>query len=202
MDFPKVSIIVIQTREKWIDAAMQSIERQLYPNLEIIQIDNMEKKKTIGECWNIGVEKAEGKYCFFMGDDDMISPDYITTLVAFIETAPVGHSMKGATTYLTAFEDKKTYQIPVKIYPTGMFQRKYLLTHKFDEKLKKRVDTEFYKKYGRDILGLCYWHFGYFYRQHDNMVSGKSVKFVKKKKKEKNKQKLMVEPKVVKGKAK
>lgn len=170
---------MIHTRDDYLKGAIKSIEDQAYPNVELIQVENMDKKKTIGKCWNVGVEKATGEWCFFLGDDDQITPDYLMSLMIFVKTvAPP--EMKGVTSYLTAFDTKKSVQVPVKIYPTGMFEREYLIENPFDEELKKRVDTAYYKSGAEEVAGICQWHFGYYYRQHDDMVSGRSVKFMDK----------------------
>lgn len=195
-NLPKISVIMIHSRDKWLKSAIESVERQIYPNMELIQIENMDKKRTIGKCWNIGVEKAEGDYCFFMGDDDQITPDYLMCLMTFIKTVPKKSKMRGVTSYLTAFDEEQKKQVPVKIYPTGMFEKKYLEENPFNEKTKKRVDTKYYKDHAENVAGICYWHYGYFYRQHDNMLSGRSVRFTDKKNAEIKNGKFSTKPKL------
>jgi hypothetical protein len=62
--------------------------------------------------------------------------------------------------------------------PTGMWLRKWLLDYPFNENLKKLVDTELIERAQQEsfiILTIPY-HYGYFYRQHDKMVSGNKLK--------------------------
>lgn len=177
---PKVSYIMILTRQnskpQWVKEAMNAIKGQYYPNKEIVTIDNEKKDKSIGKCWNMAVKKATGTYCLFVGDDDKMTPEYTMSLViTILNRRAKGDEKYGVTSYLTLFDTEEQVAGQGKKYPTGMWDRQYLLTNKFDESLKKMIDTDFYKKHSEAAL-IASWHFGYFYRQHDNMVSGRNIK--------------------------
>ena len=68
-----ISVVMIDSRSDkhpdWVQVAVQSIERQNV-EVELVVVNNIGRKRTIGECFNLGVEDATGEYCFFIGDDD------------------------------------------------------------------------------------------------------------------------------------
>lgn len=172
-----VSIIVIQTRQgKYFDEAMKSLSEQIYKNTEIILIENLDFGKTIGKAWNEGVRKAKGEYCFFFGDDDLLSEDYLLSVVALMENN-LDNGIIGITTMLTAFRDDSNEVARFNRYPTGMFKTSYLLENPFDETLQNKVDTEYHSRLGSKghKVAIANWHFGYFYRQHDGQVSTRKL---------------------------
>ena len=174
---PKVSFIMVQSRQnKWVDIAKSSINIQYYPNKEFIVIDNLKKDKSIGKCYNEGAKKATGMFCLFVGDDDKLAPDYTMSLVLNILYNIInGKKQYGITSHVTAFDDEMEFSTPVLLYPTGMWNREYLLDNPFDEKLKKKIDTEYYNNGGMDVATIVGWNYGYFYRQHDDQVSGRNL---------------------------
>ncbi len=176
-ELPKVSVVMIQTRTNgWFDKAKGSVNNQYYPNKELIIINNLDKKKTIGACWNEGVKRATGKYCLFIGDDDEIAPDYMMSLVINMLESNRKEKREGVTSFLTAFDEKENIKSPGSVYPTGMWSKEWLLKKPFDETLKKRVDAIYYKNEGKGRATIVSWNYGYFYRQHDDMISGRSLK--------------------------
>ena len=60
-ELPLVSVLVIHSRNEWWQECVQSIDRSFYPNKELIFIENMDRKKTIGKCWNEAIGKAKGR---------------------------------------------------------------------------------------------------------------------------------------------
>ena len=173
---PKVSIIIVNSRDnKWFEEAKKSALNQYYPHIELIIEDNLDKTRKIGKCWNDGVKRASGKYCLIMGDDDVLSPAYVMSLIATIlNTRAKGDMVDGATSCTTVFEEDltngKIKQVPT--FPTGMFSREFLLKNPFDETLERRVDAYYYETLPHQQLAIAFWNFGYFYRQHEGMVSG------------------------------
>ena len=173
---PKVTIIIVNSRNnKWFDEAKKSVLNQYYPHIELIIEENFDKSRTIGKCWNDGVNNATGEYCLIMGDDDIIAPAYIMSLIATIlNTKGKGDVVDGATSCTTVFEDElengKIKQVPT--FPTGMFNTEFLKNNPFDETLERRVDAYYYESLPQQQLAIAFWNFGYFYRQHKGMVSG------------------------------
>jgi len=168
-----VSIIVIHSRNEWWQECIQSIDRSFYPNKELIIIENMDRKKTIGKCWNEAIGKAKGEMCLFVGDDDAITPEYIMSCVlSFIDRRSKGIMIEGVASNCMAVNVEEGAMTPALMYVTGMWTTDFLLENPFDETLKKKVDYHWMengaKKFGHNLT----WNFGYIYRQHEGQVSG------------------------------
>lgn len=179
-DPPLVSIIMIVSREKtnpdWVAIARASLLRQSFDRYEIIEIDNNELLFSIGKCWNCGVDAATSDIVVFVSDDDWISLDYISSTYSCIIDALNDSPVSSIHTYTTAVCVESEDSRAVQKISTGMWTREFLLENRFDESLKNQVDTTFFKKRDDDgnTVGIIMpWHFGYFYRQHDGMVSGR-----------------------------
>ena len=178
---PKVTVVVINSRLKthpmYVKECFDSLRRQTYPNLQKIIIENTDKLQTIGKCYNEGVRMAKGKYVVFVGDDDFISDDYISTLVNVIEGAE-GINIAGVSSYLTMFHQNKQtkdmIQEPRELIPTGMWLKSYLKKYPFKEYLTRYVDSELMttaKERGDNLL-IARYSYGYYYRSHPHQVSG------------------------------
>jgi len=64
-------------------------------------------------------------------------------------------------------------------FPTGIWKADFVRKFRFDEKLKRQVDTEFIDRLSNNQLGTLMrmdWIVGYFYRQHSNNISGNKFK--------------------------
>lgn len=106
MENKKVSIIIpCYNAEKYLNEALESIEKQTYDNIEIILIDDGSKDKTfkllenyknnslrkvkiikqenrgVSSARNNGIINATGEYICFIDSDDIISPFFIEELV-------------------------------------------------------------------------------------------------------------------------
>lgn len=183
MEFPLVSIVVINSRMKthphFVRDCYNSIRNQYYPAIEPIIIENFDKTITIGKCYNKAVEQANGKYVLFLGDDDFITEDYVSTLVAMIEKLRKSdENIKGITSYLTMFysngRPETEAQEQRQLTPTGMWLREFMLENKFCEYLTKLVDSEFIDRVRNEgvLLATAVHSYGYYYRSHPNQVSG------------------------------
>ncbi|KAJ3217598.1 hypothetical protein HK099_005400 [Clydaea vesicula] len=108
-DYPLVSIVLVHhNRGHLLKQAVESIEAQTYPNIEVVLVDDgstdkesirilesitwgwwenkgwkviREKNKYLGAARNAGVKHAAGKYVVFMDDDDLAKPHQVETLV-------------------------------------------------------------------------------------------------------------------------
>ena len=175
---PAISVIVIDSRShlkpKWVQKAVDSVGEQTLRNIELVILDNTERAHSIGKMFNQGVEKAKADWVFFLGDDDFISIDYLSSLKSFIDKYATEDTVV-CTTYTTFFDDEKKAMSIRTNSAMGCFRREYLLENKFDEDLKKFVDVEMYKRLdaqGKKVK-VCRWHFGAYYRQHGDNVSGR-----------------------------
>jgi len=138
----KVSIIVpvYNTDEKLLINSIKSITSQTYSNLQVLVIDDGSCEDTALVCdslkllddrievihtgnkgasnaRNIGVDKAEGKYCMFADSDDCLVDDLVEIFVKEIEKCEVDCVICGceqtADVEQTDIETKKNYSIKI-----------------------------------------------------------------------------------------
>ena len=165
-----VSVVIIDSRSdvhpEWVQTAINSVKQQDYP-VELIVINNVGRKKTIGECFNIGVKNATGDWVLFIGDDDRIVGDYVSTLVYNLEKHSKLNPVAIAT-FMTVFDNEK--EECLKRAPTGMIKREYLLKYPFDEKLEKGIDRDWFERMAHrgDKQVVIPYNYGYYYRQHED----------------------------------
>jgi glycosyltransferase involved in cell wall biosynthesis len=174
-DLITVIILYGHGNEQWLKEATDSVKEQTYgfENIELMVVDNADHKKKIGEAWNEAVAKAKGKYCFFLGDDDFIQPDYLTCLHStLINTKAENKDICCVTSYVMRFMGVGN-NIKMKssnTFPTGMMETEFLKEHKFDEERVNRIDTLWYNENKNNAV-CAYWNYGYFYRGHENQIS-------------------------------
>ena len=176
---PIISIVVVNSRgrkePKMLQNCFDSIRNQFYYNIETIVVENTDRLITIGKAFNEGVKRAKGEWVLFLGDDDTITPDYVSSLVAY---AYFGNDAPCVcvSTFLTMFNvvGETISQEPRELAVTGMWKRDYLLEHPASEYLTKYVDTDMMEQAEArgDRLAVLRWHYGYFYRSHMDQVSG------------------------------
>lgn len=176
-----VSVIIINSRGEtdWLKECIDSIKFQTYgiDNIELIVEDNTDKSRSIGKAWNDAVKKATGKFCLFVGDDDIIRASYIDDLVSTYErTIEAYPNLKAVTSYLTAFtgSGSETKVKKYDRYVTGMIDREFLLQNPFDEIRINRVDTDWYNKHGK-VTTCAFWNHGYMYRGHPDQISKNGI---------------------------
>lgn len=174
-DLITVIILYGHGNEEWLKEATNSVEKQTYgfENIELMVVDNRDHQKKIGVAWNEAVLNAKGKYCFFLGDDDFIQPDYLSCLYStLITTKADNKKICGVTSYVMRFMGvgKEIKMKSSNTFPTGMMETEFLKEHKFDEERINRVDTLWYNMYQKYCV-CAYWNYGYFYRGHDKQIS-------------------------------
>ena len=200
-DMPKVSIIVVNTRQlgqaDYVSQCMASLREQSYPNIEIVVVKNYEKLYTVGKCWNDGIRASKGDYLLFVGDDDYLSPDYVASLASIVVINPEDNHFS---THLTMFCEKgKGHEYELKpLIPTGLWRKDYLIENPPIETMVKFVDVKMIdglrdKKLKQHVLK---WHHGYFYRSHAGQVSGRKLMEIMKNEHKHKRAGLLTEPEV------
>jgi len=186
MDKLNISAVIVDSRgdihPDWVQTAIQSIRDQFRLPDEVVLIENRKRDKTIGECYNLAVQQAEGDYVIFLDDDDWWARDYTLVLEQYAMHEP---NYIAWTTFMTAFNDiegdeRRGMMIPLpeRIH-RGLWRRDYLLKYPYDEKLKKgidRVHIEEVKKRGDRIFATGH-NFGYFYRKHSDYSCAHNINF-------------------------
>lgn len=111
---PKVSVIMVHhDRPQYLPQAIQAVERQDYPNLELILVDDgsklpeslallkdlmprfkkrgwkilLEKNRYLGAARNTGVKASKGSYILFVDDDNALFECAVSTYVKAIEAS-------------------------------------------------------------------------------------------------------------------
>ena len=180
-NLPIVSVIIATTRLKEyptiVKECYDSIKTQTYPNIEIIVVSNDNGFYTIGKCWNDGIKIAKGELIFFIGDDDIVSNDYINSLVSAYLILPEKERQETVqiTSYLTMFRNNgKLIKERRDLIPTGIWQKQYLLENPIVENKVKYVDTQMMEEMREKGLKplIVEYHYGYMYRSHEKQISG------------------------------
>jgi hypothetical protein len=176
---PAISVIIIDSRSdkhpEWVEKAINSVKDQSFKDIELIVLDNVERKCSIGAMYNRGVELATADWVYLLGDDDFVSPDFFGSLTTFINLYADNKDVVSCSTYSTFFDDDKKQMSINTMTPFGAFRREYLLENPLDESLEKYIDVNIYKRFDKQgkKAKICRWHFGYYYRQHGDNVSGR-----------------------------
>ena len=181
-----VSIGIINSRGAahgdWVHQSIQSALHQNIP-VDVITLNNMERQRTIGECWNIMVKEAKCDWILFLGDDDFISHDLCELLYRWANSDQVKNGRTVCvTTNMTAFEDETGKKTALARQHTGMWKREYLLKHPFNEKLTKGIDREYIEETLKrgDFVTIVEYFYGYFYRKHSDYSCAGDITFIEK----------------------
>lgn len=140
----KVSVIIpVFNVAEYLEDCLKAVIMQTYKNLEIIVINDNSKDNSVniinkflkldnrilsitnpinygaGKSRNIGIEKATGEYLYFIDSDDIISHNYIETLLNGLVKYKTDISCSnGFTIY---FNDKKTIKNEFNVKP-GVYE--------------------------------------------------------------------------------
>lgn len=179
MVLPSLSVGIVKTRNQYLPQLMNSIAMQDYP-CNVIILDNTDKTKSIGKCFNELAEKCKTDFILYVGDDDVLAEDYISSaMYAYARRQNLYQNVSAILTGATIFDDNGRREYSGS-YPTGFWNPEFVTKHRFDETLIRQVDTEFISranKVGEGVMMRLPWIVGYYYRQHDKNISGN--KFVK-----------------------
>lgn len=185
---PAISVGIVKSgrNNDWFNQAINSIHNQSYPASEIIVLnnpidENNNYKYSVGQAYNTIADRAEGDFIFYLGDDDFVSSDMLHCLInKYYELERVADGIISSHSHVTLFNNEG-YAWADKI-PTGMWRKDFIRHFRFKEDLPKLVDTELINRMrGMGfITAVATHHLGYYYRQHDNMVSGNKIKNLKK----------------------
>jgi len=170
----KISFVVVDSRSdkhpEWVSVCIESIRKQNIP-VELIIVNNVGRKKSIGECYNRGVREAKCDLVVFVGDDDYVSFDYAEILWRWFNDEEVKkNNVVRVSTCMTAFDEETGNSFPLQRESTGCWKRDYLLEHPFNEELESGVDRELVEetqKRNDMMVSINYYH-GYFYRKHED----------------------------------
>ncbi len=174
---PKVDIVVVIGRKKtkWYQEMLASVQHQYYDNLGYIEVENQNRDKSIGKCLNIGINSSSAEFILFLGDDDIISSDYIASCIAFwqfnksvfgIEAVQIGSGVThiDSESLITGYKQES---------PCGMWKRDWLIKNQFNEDLPKLEDVDLMNRADQSGAKRIFmdFHFGYLYRQHHDQNS-------------------------------
>lgn len=180
----KLSFIVVNSRgdahPDWVDLCVHSIVNQDDDDAELIVVDNIGRKMTIGKAFNEGVKQASGDWCVFVGDDDIVEQDYTKVLRKGIDISR-GQNIVSVATYMTAFDNDTGNHFPMTRQSTGAWKRDYLLKYPFNENLEKGIDREYIEETQKrgDLIFIIKYYFGYYYRRHQDYRCAGDVIFHK-----------------------
>jgi len=169
-----ITVVMIDSRSDqhpdWVQTAINSVKKQTYP-VKMLVVDNIGRKKTIGQCWNEAVKHVNTPWTFFLGDDDWISPDLCGLFAYYIQRPDLQQAVSfttNMTVYREEGQETRTKELPRP--HTGCWKTEYLRKYPFNEKLQKGIDREYIEEVEKrgDTKILIHYHAGYHYRQHDD----------------------------------
>jgi hypothetical protein len=172
MVLPSLTVGIVQTRKKYMPALMHSLSMQDYA-FNIMIVDNLDKEKPIGKCFNELARNCNTDFLLYLGDDDILTEDYIPNVMHAYARRQNAHEVVGVLTGTTYFDNNGNRAYSTN-YPTGFWRPEYVRTHPFDETLTRQVDTAFIEnsiKNNHPVLRMP-WIIGYCYRQHEKNISG------------------------------
>jgi len=193
-NMPGITVIIIDSgrNKEWLKVAQASVLNQIYPlkkdvdgtgrlQIELMVAVNKEKHYKIGQCWNKMIQSAKHNYIFIFDDDDKLAQMILFNLMFYYQVLKLDKKNKdiiGVSPYLTLMEevDGKMEYTPSTYYTSGLIEKKWLLKIPFNEELDRGVDIQWdediIKK--KKFVAIQKSNYGYYYRQHDSMVSGRN----------------------------
>lgn len=170
---PLVSVIVAAyNAEKYLEAAIESIYRQTYSQIEIVVIDDGSTDKTQkiiqrytkslyyffqenrGQpaAQNYGISQARGTYITFLDSDDIYLPNKIASQVAILENnrdidCVFGYMQNFVSEDIACEQREGKEEVPGYVASGGLFRRKcFELVGNFDESLRLGIFIDWYMR--------------------------------------------------------
>lgn len=141
----KISAIIptLGNRPEMLKEAIRSIDNQTMPVHELIVVDF--KDTTYGNQsrrLNKGVKESTGTHFFFMGDDDILMPNFIERMTQEFEKEPYDI----ITSRFEVFGDEEGVHCPdsFPLCSTVTSREIYDKTQGFDEEIPIGIDADFY----------------------------------------------------------
>ncbi len=180
MKFPTITIGLVKGGKNYFEHTLQSVQSAIYAShIPVIIIENVDRKKSIGRCYNEIAQKADTDWVMYVGaDGDYIVREYLFSLaIKLNEIEDYQKRIACVTTYCTLYSFNNG--IPKKLISNkiiqGMWNTAYLLDEPFNENLLSCVDADMFSrvdaKKNWDLL-LASHQYGYYYHQHDSNISG------------------------------
>jgi len=171
---PSLTIAIVKTRNKFLPQLLNSLEYQNYP-ITVDILDNMDKDKSIGKCFNILADRCKTEWICYVGDDDILSENYVLDVMnGYLNRKDMYNNVVGLLTGAIYFDDNnnRTYS---SSFPTGFWKTDFVRRIRFNEQIIRQVDTEFIERINLckdEVIMRMDWIVGYLYRQHSNNISG------------------------------
>lgn len=141
----RVSAIIpsLGKRPEMLAEAVASIKAQTYPVLDIQVMDYPDDSEgNQARRLNEGVKKSKGDWYFFMGDDDILEPNFVEVLVGTIND----DSWDIITSWFRTFGDENGVHGPgpFPLCSTIVKREMYDKTNGYDEYIPIGIDADFY----------------------------------------------------------
>lgn len=184
---PKVDVCMIQVRpdeHAWVEEAKRSVSEQAYAHLGFLVVDNQDRTLSIGSAWNACVELSDADLVLFLGDDDSMATDLVSSLVhGFNHMKAKAPNLVHITTNCTILDENSGAVGMAPVQHTGMFLRNFLVDHPFDDMLDRHVGlnkvqaiAQASKAIDQPMSTGIMHHYGYIWRQHMFMTNGRPIR--------------------------
>ncbi|WKZ67145.1 MAG: hypothetical protein QY325_04265 [Flavobacteriales bacterium] len=189
-ELPTCDVVVVNSRgadNPWFVACCETVRAQTHPGTRLLVVDNNDHGLSIGAAWNLAADASSATYMLMVGDDDLIMPDLVHTLVMSMEALrrrPGGEELVQLQSPMTAIDINGRVMCLLEQGHSGLWLREYVARERFNEALERHVAPELQQRMDlRSSLDLKLrhasigHHYGYRYRQHPGMVSGMKVSY-------------------------
>lgn len=184
----KVDVCMIQIRpddHEWVAEAKRCVSEQSYAHLGFLVVDNLDRSLSIGAAWNACVAQSDADLLLFLGDDDGMTPDLVECMVnGWRHMQPQAPNLVHLTTHCTVMNAQASLTAHLQVPHTGMFLRRFLVDHPFDEAITRHVGASKVnavhvagKELAQPMSMAIIHHYGYLWRQHPWMNNGRPIQF-------------------------